>query len=134
MKLATLADGTRDGCLAIVSVDHAHALPVDDIAATLQEAIERWAEVEAPLRARAQLLAAGKAEGTVDFAAADVLAPLPRAWQWLDGSVYGTHGDLLQKMMGLAPNPTGRPLMYQGISDTILSPTADAPFPSEDDG
>lgn len=134
MKLATLANGSRDGRLAIVSHDLARAAPADDIAATLQDAIERWAAVEPVLKARAALLEAGKAEGAINFATAEVLAPLPRAWQWLDGSVYGTHGDLLQKMMGLAPNPSGRPLMYQGISDTILPPTANAPFVSEDDG
>lgn len=134
MKLATLTNGTRDGRLAIVSHDLARVAPADDIAATLQDAIERWAAVEPALKARAALLEAGKAEGAIDFATAEVLAPLPRAWQWLDGSVYGTHGDLLQKMMGLAPNPSGRPLMYQGISDTILPPTANAPFVSEDDG
>jgi fumarylacetoacetate (FAA) hydrolase len=134
MKLATIANGTRDGQLVVVTRDHARAVAVGDVAATLQDAIERWAVVEPALRARADLLEAGKAESAIDFAAADVLAPLPRAWQWLDGSVYGTHGDLLQKMMGLAPNPKGRPLMYQGISDTILPPNADAAFPSEDDG
>jgi fumarylacetoacetate (FAA) hydrolase len=134
MKLATIANGTRDGQLVVVTRDHARAVAVGDVAATLQDAIERWAVVEPALRARADLLEAGKAESAIDFAAADVLAPLPRAWQWLDGSVYGTHGDLLQKMMGLAPNPKGRPLMYQGISDTILPPNANAAFPSEDDG
>lgn len=134
MKLATLANGTRDGQLAIVSHDLTRVTPADDIAGTLQDAIERWTTVELALKARADLLEAGKADGATDFSAANLLAPLPRAWQWLDGSVYGTHGDLLQKMMGLAPNPQGRPLMYQGISDTILAPTADAPFPSEDDG
>ncbi|HEU0043514.1 fumarylacetoacetate hydrolase family protein [Sphingomonas sp.] len=134
MKLATLANGTRDGRLVIVSHDHAQAVAVEDIAATLQDAIERWPAVQPALKARADLLAAGKADGAFDFATADVLAPLPRAWQWLDGSVYGTHGDLMQKMMGLPPVTRERPLMYQGISDQILPPTADVAFPTEDDG
>jgi len=134
MKLATLANGTRDGRLVVVSRDLTRAVPANDIAATMQDAIERWADVESALRSRANLLEAGKAEGVIHFASADVLAPLPRAWQWLDGSVYGTHGDLLQKMQGLAPNPKGRPLMYQGISDQLFPATADVPFPSEEDG
>lgn len=134
MRLSTIANGTRDGQLVVVSADHSLALPVGDIAATLQDALDHWASVEPALVARSALLDSGKTEGAIDFASAEQLAPLPRAWQWLDGSVYETHGDLLQKMQGLAPNPRGRPLMYQGISDTILPPTADACFPSEDDG
>ena len=134
MKLATIANGTHDGQLVVVTRDLGRAVAVADIAPTLQDAIERWAEAEPALRARAELLEMEKADGAFDFAAADVLAPFPRAWQWLDGSVYGTHGDLLQKMMNRPPNPKGAPLMYQGISDRILSPTEDVPFPSEDDG
>jgi fumarylacetoacetate (FAA) hydrolase len=133
MKLATLANGTRDGCLAVVSRDLTRAVAADDIAPTLQAAIERWTQVEPELAARAELLEAGKANGAIDFAAAQVLAPLPRAWQWLDGSTYTTHGDLMQKMMKRPPNRK-RLLMYQGVSDTILSPTADVPFRSEEDG
>ena len=134
MKLATIVNGTRDGRLVVVSPDLARAVPADDIAGTLQQAIERWSEIETALRDRAAALAQGTADGVFNFVLADVLAPLPRAWQWLDGSVYETHGDLLQKGMGLPPNPKGRVLMYQGISDTILSAHADAPFISEDDG
>jgi fumarylacetoacetate (FAA) hydrolase len=133
MKFATLPDGSRDGRLIIVSKDLTKAVPADDIAATLQDALERWTVVEGRLRERADALADGSAAGVFDFNPADVLAPLPRAWQWLDGSVYETHGYLLQKGMGLPPNPK-RLLMYQGISDTILSATADAAFPSEADG
>jgi len=134
MKLATLADGTRDGQLVIVSHDLARAVAAGDIAATMQHAIERWSEVEMPLRARAAALEQGAVYGETAFDGKAALAPLPRAWQWLDGSAYDTHGDLLQKGMGLPPNPKGRPLMYQGISDTILAATAEAAFPSEDDG
>jgi fumarylacetoacetate (FAA) hydrolase len=134
MKLATLADGSRDGRLVLVSDDLLRAVPADDIAPTLQDALDRWSTVEGVLRERADQLEAGALTGAVDFRVADALAPLPRAWQWLDGSVYGTHGDLMQKMQGLAPNPKGRPLMYQGISNEVLSATADVPFPSEADG
>lgn len=134
MKLATLANGQPDGTLVLVSADLRHAVSVADIAPTLQSALERWSAVEPALRARAEALAADTCTDRIDFAAAKPLAPLPRAWQWLDGSVYETHGELLQKGMGLAANPQGRPLMYQGISDTILAPDADAAFPTEDDG
>jgi fumarylacetoacetate (FAA) hydrolase len=134
MKLATLADGSRDGRLVIVSDDLLRATPADDITPTLQDALDRWSAVEGVLRERAAQLEAGTLPGAIAFPADEALAPLPRAWQWLDGSVYGTHGDLMQKMQGLAPNPKGRPLMYQGISNEILAATADVPFTSEADG
>lgn len=134
MKLATISNGLPDGQLVVVSSDLTRAVAATGIATTLQDAIERWAEVEPELRKLADALAAGECENILDFTSADTLAPLPRAWQWLDGSAYETHGDLLQKMQGLPPNPKGRPLMYQGISDRILPATADVTFPSEDDG
>jgi len=62
------------------------------------------------------------------------LAPLPRAWQWLDGSAYDSHGDLMQKVFKMDPIPKDRPLMYQGMSHEFLPATADVPLPSEADG
>ena len=128
MKLATLSDGTRDGRLALVSADHAGAAPAR-AATTLQDALERWTEVESALAEEAAVLT-----GAAPFDPAAALAPLPRAWQWLDGSAFDSHGELMQKVFNLAPNAKDRPLMYQGLSDRFLSATADVPLPSEDDG
>ncbi|MEG3124189.1 fumarylacetoacetate hydrolase family protein [Sphingomonas sp. GB1N7] len=131
MKLATMANGTRDGLLVLVSRDHARAVPAKGIATTLQDALERWSEVEAPLRARADALERGDLSEAVDFLAGDALAPLPRAWQWLDGSAYDSHGELLRMVSGREPPPNDAPLMYQGMSHMFHSGTADFPTPSE---
>lgn len=134
MKLATIASGTRDGALVVVSRDLTRAVAAGDIASTMQQALDRWNEVEAALRARFDALQAGTAKGATAFDAAQALAPLPRAYQWLDGSAYESHGELMQAVFKLAPNPKDRPLMYQGMSDTFLPATADVPFRSEADG
>lgn len=134
MKLATIANGTPDGLLALVSRHHARLLPVSDIASTLQDALERWDIVEPRLRERDQEFRAGNATGIVPAEEATWLAPLPRAWQWLDGSAFESHGELMSKVFGMDPPSRERPLMYQGVSDTFYSATADVPFPSEDDG
>jgi fumarylacetoacetate (FAA) hydrolase len=63
-----------------------------------------------------------------------LMAPLPRAWQWLDGSAFTTHGELMQQAFNLPPIETDRPLMYQGMSHRFLSGTENVPFPSESDG
>ena len=132
MKLATLNNGSRDGRLVVVSRDHRHAVDAGGVAKTLQDALERWAEVEAPLRALADQLDAGSATDAVPFVEADALAPLPRAWQWLDGSAYESHGALLRAVSGRAAPPNDGPLMYQGLSHTFYSGTDDFPAPSED--
>jgi fumarylacetoacetate (FAA) hydrolase len=131
MKLATLADGTPDGRLHIVSRDHQRCQPAA-AAGTLQAALERWVLVEAALRTEYEALNAG---GGAPFDPAHALAPLPRAWQWLDGSAYDSHGELMQKVFKLPPvDRGGRPLMYQGTSDRFLGPHHDVRLPSEDDG
>ena len=134
MKLATLADGTRDGFLALVSRDHTRALPVPSVVSTLQEALERWESIEAELNSIYERLNAGLAEGAFAFDPQRALAPLPRAWQWLDGSAFDSHGELMANVFGMDPSPRERPLMYQGVSDTFYSATADISFPSEADG
>lgn len=134
MKLSTLADGSRDGRLVIVSADLTRAVAADDIAPTLQAALDAWSNVEAALRARSDDLASGRAAAAFDYSQAQALAPLPRAWQWLDGSAYESHGELMQRVFKMDPTPKGRPLMYQGVSDTFYSATQDVAFPSEDDG
>lgn len=134
MKLATYDNGTPDGALALVSRHHARLLPVTDIAPTLQLALERWESVEPELRRRDQAFRDGTASGVVQAVDARLLAPLPRAWQWLDGSAFESHGDLMSKVFGMDPPARDRPLMYQGVSDTFYSATDDVPFPTEEDG
>lgn len=134
MKLATLPNGARDGQLVVVSRDLTTAADASSIAGTLQDALERWDQVESPLKALAETLYAGTHDGARPFAASDTLAPLPRAWQWLDGSAFDSHGELMQKVFKLDPVPKDRPLMYQGVSDKFYGPCEDVIFPYEDDG
>lgn len=133
MKLATLHGTGRDGRLAVVSRDHALAVSAETVATTLQDALERWSDVEAHLRLLSERLEDGSAPGAFDFFADQALAPLPRAWQWLDGSAYESHGALLRAVSGRAAPPNDGPLMYQGLSHTFYSGTADFPTASEAD-
>ncbi len=128
MKLATRADGSRDGTLVVVSGDGARGLPAG---MTLQAALDDWSRTEPALRALSERLAAGQGE---PLEPATLLAPLPRAWQWLDGSAFPTHGQLMQQAFNLPPIETDKPLMYQGMSHRFLSGSDDVPFPSEADG
>ncbi|WP_219894250.1 fumarylacetoacetate hydrolase family protein [Aquisediminimonas profunda] len=134
MQLATLPNSTRDGALAVVSRDHCRAVLASEIATTLQDALERWSEVEPQLRCLAAALEAGTATGSFAFEAGKALAPLPRAWQWLDGSAYESHGDLMQQVLDIEPIPRGTPLMYQGVSSHFYNSTDDIPFLSEEKG
>jgi fumarylacetoacetate (FAA) hydrolase len=131
MKLATLDDGTPDGSLIVVSADTSQYLPAGDIAATLQAALERWSSAAPRLAALAGRLAQDEGE---PIAGARLAAPLPRAWQWLDGSAFASHGALMQQAFGLPPIETDLPLMYQGMSHQFLGPCDDVPLPSEADG
>lgn len=131
MRLATLANGQPDGELVIVSRDAQRCLSAAGIAGTLQQAIEQWALAEPALRVLADRLEQGEGEA---LDGDRLLAPLPRAWQWLDGSAFPQHGELMQKAFNLPPIETDRPLMYQGMSDRFLSGHADVPLPSEADG
>ena len=130
MRLATLSNGTPDGELVVVSRDAQRCLPASNVADTLQQAIERWQIAERQLRGLEALLEQGGG-GPLDHAR--LLAPLPRAWQWLDGSAFPQHGELMQKAFHLPPIETDRPLMYQGLSDRFLSGTQDVALPSEAD-
>jgi fumarylacetoacetate (FAA) hydrolase len=134
MKLATLNNGTPDGRLHLISRDLNRAVPAR-AAATMQAALEAWETVEADLAAQYDSLNKGTETEATAFNQADALAPLPRAWQWLDGSAYESHGDLMDTVFGMQKKEkTGRPLMYQGVSDRFHPPAADVPFPSTDDG
>jgi fumarylacetoacetate (FAA) hydrolase len=134
LRLATIQNGTRDGQLVIVSRDLKRAATSTQIAGTLQEAIERWEELEPSLSELATALEAGAIDNAFDFLIHDAMAPLPRAWQWLDGSAFESHGNLMSKVFGIASPPRDRPLMYQGVSNQFYGPHDDIPLPSEEDG
>ena len=129
MMFATLDDGTPDGRLILVSADHARF--AYGPSATLQQVLEAWDAHRDTLDATARVLAAGDGEA---LDAARLIAPLPRAWQWLDGSAFPSHGALMQQAFKMPPIETDLPLMYQGMSHQFLSARADVPFPSEADG
>jgi fumarylacetoacetate (FAA) hydrolase len=101
LRLATLATGGRDGTLIAVSEDNARFL-AGGAARTMQEALDRWNDVEPSLRAIFARLASGEGE---QLAGQPLAAPLPRAWQWLDGSAFPSHGELMEKMLGIEPVP-----------------------------
>lgn len=134
MKLATARDGSPDGCLLLVSRDQQQAVAVADIARTLQQALEHWDEVEPALRRAADALEAGKAPLARPLASWTLLAPLPRSWQWLDGSAFPVHGDLMAEAFHQPPIETDKPLMYQGLSHRFFGPTEDVPFMRMEDG
>ena len=123
MKLATLRDGSRDGKLVVVSTDLTHYLDADSVAPTLQAALDGWAVAGPRLAALAQALLVG-APPTGRFREHDALSPLPRAFQWADGSAYVNHVELVRQARG-AEMPESfwtDPLMYQGGSDSFLAP------------
>ena len=136
MKLATLKDGTRDGTLLVVSRDLTRAAPAADVAPTLLAAIERWDEVEEPLLALFAGLESGERDDAFPFDAASVASPLPRTWQWLDGSVFQNHGRLMAAALhpGKENSYEQFPLVYQGAGDDFIGPRDDVVLPSEDDG
>ena len=136
MKLSTLRDGTPDGQLLVVSRDLRRAVRAAWIANNLLGALESWEQSEPRLRALADALERGNAAGAFDFPPPDLGPPLPRAWQWLDGSAFHSHGDLMERAFKHAPleGRLTRPLMYQGGSDDFLGPGQDMPLPSEADG
>ncbi|MCW8944841.1 MAG: fumarylacetoacetate hydrolase family protein [Sedimenticola sp.] len=123
MKLASLKQG-RDGALILVSRDLARAVSATDIAATLQAALDDWDRTQPKLQARYEQLNAGTAEGAFDLEMDKLASPLPRAYQWVDGSAYVNHVELVRKARG-AEIPESfwhDPLMYQGGSDSFLGP------------
>lgn len=136
MKLATLKDHGRDGALALVSRDLSQAVRATSVAPTLQAALDDWAALEPQLRELAEDLESGAAEGLFPFDPAECCAPLPRAYQWADGSAYVNHVELVRKARGaeLPESFWEDPLMYQGGSDSFIGPTDDVPLGSEDWG
>lgn len=124
MKLASLKIG-RDGRLMVVSRDLAVAVPAQDIAPTLQAALDDWQRTAPKLEAVYNALNAGQIENRFAFDPSACASPLPRAYQWADGSAYVTHVELVRRARG-AEMPQSfwtDPLMYQGGSDNFLGPT-----------
>lgn len=136
MKLATLRTDARDGQLLVVSRDLRRAVAVPEIAPNLQNALDRWAEVEPRLAEVYAALNAGGVAGAFDLDPDRLAAPLPRAYQWADGSAYLNHVQLVRRARN-AEMPESfwtDPLMYQGASDCFLGPTEPVVAASEDWG
>ena len=135
MKLASLMDRTRDGALVVVSRDLTRYVSARPIAATLQSALDDWEHVAPRLETLAEQLELGSVPSS-RFHEHDAMSPLPRAYQWADGSAYLNHVELVRKARG-ADMPTNLwtdPLMYQGASDSFLGPREPIACVSEDFG
>ncbi len=124
MKLGTLRERGRDGALVVVSRDLSRAARVPDVAPTLQAALDDWAAVAPRLREAYGRLEQGTLGGAFAFDVSQIAAPLPRAFQWLDGSAYLSHVERVRKARGAEMPESFRtdPLMYQGGSDGFLGP------------
>ena len=135
MKLATLRDGSRDGRLVVVRRDNAVYAPAGHVAPSLQAALDDWGRAEPRLRELAAALETGKVEG-FPVEPDRFHAPLPRAYEWVDGSAYLNHVILVRKARGAEPPPSLRedPLVYQGGSGHFLGPTEDIPLPDPEWG
>jgi fumarylacetoacetate (FAA) hydrolase len=123
MKLATIKDGSRDGYLAVVTRDLTRCTSAEVIAPTMQAALDDWERLAPRLEALAESLEHGSVPSD-RFRESAALSPLPRAYQWADGSAYVNHVELVRKARGVEM-PTSfwtDPLMYQGGSDTFLAP------------
>jgi fumarylacetoacetate (FAA) hydrolase len=124
MKLATLKNGSRDGALVIVSRDLSRCVSAASIAPTLQAALDNWDDKAPQLAALYEQLNAGTAAGAQPFDQAAAHSPLPRAYQWADGSAYINHVELVRRARN-AEVPASfytDPLMYQGGSDSFVGP------------
>jgi fumarylacetoacetate (FAA) hydrolase len=136
MKLATLKDGTRDGQLAVVARDLKTATLADGVAPTLQHALDDWVFIAPQLEKLSEQLNQGVACRTFAFEPEKCMAPLPRAYQWADGSSYVNHVELVRRARG-AEMPASfwkDPLMYQGGSDDFIGPRDDIELASEEWG
>jgi len=132
VKLATLKDGTRDGRLIVVKRDNTAYALATNVALTLQAALDDWDAKEPQLRALAAQLEAGAVQSRpLDVKA--LAAPLPRAYEWIDGSAYINHVILVRKARNAEPPATLRtdPLVYQGGSGDLLAPTDDISLADE---
>ncbi|MDD2808265.1 fumarylacetoacetate hydrolase family protein [Rhodoferax sp.] len=136
MKLATLKQGGRDGTLVVVNRALTHCRAVPAIARTLQAALDDWEACEPQLRQVYEALNSGAFSNPDVFDQATCHSPLPRAYQWADGSAYVNHVELVRRARGaeLPPSFWTDPLMYQGGSDSFVGPRDPVRALSEDWG
>ncbi|PIW62363.1 fumarylacetoacetate hydrolase family protein [Shewanella sp. CG12_big_fil_rev_8_21_14_0_65_47_15] len=136
MKLASYNNGRRDGQLMLVSRDLTQAVAVPAIAHTMQQLLDGWDLLKPQLQELYDALNEGKLDNAQAFDEAKCLSPLPRAYQWADGSAYVNHVELVRKARGAEMPETfwTDPLFYQGGSDSFIAPKADIPLASEDWG
>lgn len=133
MKLATLKNNSRDGELVVVSCDLSQCVSAADIAPTMQLALDNWVETSPKLQAIYDLLNQKTLQDSKPFHQTECESPLPRAYQWADGSAYLNHVELVRKARG-AEIPDSfwhDPLMYQGGSDSFIGPRDDLPLEAE---
>jgi fumarylacetoacetate (FAA) hydrolase len=136
MKLGSLKEGGRDGTLIVVSRDLTRAVRATGIADTLQRALEDWTNAAPRLNALADALDEGRAEGAFDLDVAALAAPLPRAYEFVDGSAYLPHVERVRRARG-AQVPESfytDPLMYQAVSAGFYGPRDPVRVPSEEYG
>jgi fumarylacetoacetate (FAA) hydrolase len=133
MKFATQKNGTRDGKLLLVSRDTTRCIEVSALAPNLQYALDHWEMLSPKLEAQYQALNAGQLEAQPLPHAHELLSPLPRAYEWIDGSAYINHILLVRKARNAQPPATLEtdPLVYQGGSGTFLAPTDPIPMRDE---
>jgi fumarylacetoacetate (FAA) hydrolase len=136
MKLGTLKAGGRDGTLVVVDRELKRAVEASGIAPTLQAALEDWARAAPRLGALAQELATGNAAGAFDLDPRQLAAPLPRAYEFVDGSAYLPHVERVRRARGASVPESfyTDPLMYQATCAGFLGPHDDVVVPSEDYG
>jgi len=122
MKLASIDNKTRDGQLVIVNKELTKAVKVTDIAETMQAAIDNWSVTESKLKTVYDNLNADKLADAFDFSSVKIMAPIPRAYHWADGSAYVTHVELVRKARNaeLPESFWTDPLMYMGASDAFI--------------
>lgn len=142
MKLATKKNGTRDGLLMVVSRDLSRCVPATEIfhalhlSPTMQTAMDHWQQVELPLSELYEALNDQSVEHSEPFEPVNCESPLPRAYQWADGSAYVNHVELVRKARGaeMPESFWSDPLMYQGGSDSFIGPRDDIEFASDEWG
>jgi len=127
MKLGTLKDGTRDGSLIVVNKRLSRAVRATDLVRDLRSAVEDWDSHRAALAERAEEIEGGRADGAFDLDPTQLAAPMPRAFQFLDGSAYLAHVERVRRARGaeMPPSFLDDPLMYQAVSDGFLPPCAE---------
>jgi len=132
MKLASLNDGSKDGQLIVVSKDLTKFISATDIAPTMQNAMDNWDNIFDELNMLSKNLNSGKIN-SIEFEPKNVLSPLPRSYQWADGSAYVNHVHLVRKARGaeMPDSFWSDPLMYQGGSDDFIPPLAPIYLPDE---